>query len=138
MGKVVKPKLDFPVPDETWDRVAQNQRESLGIIATKLDNHESLNSVESMFAAAACRALAKQIPLKQPKKKGAKPRIDGSLAAIQAAAGLSYAQIAGIHSNTDLEGITEQAVGRAVKRNGRHKAAESLLPISGVTVDLKK
>lgn len=136
--KTAPPKLDFSVPNHAYESIAKNQRDSMEAIAVKLDNELALTPSEAMFAAAACRAVAKQIPLKQKRKRGAAPRIDGSLAAIQAASGLSYAQIAAIHSKTDPEGITEQAVGRAVERNGRDKAAKTIIDMKGVTVTLKK
>lgn len=115
--------LDFQIPDDEHSKSATGSRAFLETIAGKIERGEQLASDEILFAAGACRAAAKQIPLKQKRKKGAAPKYDASLAAIQYASG-QYT----LEKLAEMHGVTVDALKKALKKNDRLKTARSLMP----------
>jgi hypothetical protein len=95
--------IPFLVPDAEYARVAEAQRNHITALAGKIQNGEALNVGERVLAAEIVRAWAKQIPSKQPRKRGQAPKIDAGPVAIL------YAQMVNRDGKKKTHAIAELA-----------------------------
>lgn len=116
-----KPKahVRFLMSDEQYQQIAQRQRAYAFALAAKIEAGEPLDEHGRYRAAFMVREFAQRIPVRQPGKRGQRPRFcHGSEALVfvmQRVSGgkpsVIYAEIA------DRVGVSEQAVEKAMRKH---------------------
>lgn len=123
------------ISDEDYERTSKNQRIWIENIAEKLLRCESLSSLEAMGAAAALKAFAASIPLKQKRPEGREPSYcPGSevllISVYESAGGMT--RTAAIEKRAEDLGVSAKSFERVLRRHGlppiRRRKARELPP----------
>jgi hypothetical protein len=129
-GKPESGGISFLISDEEYASAAASQRRFFHDIADRVARGEALEErMHRELAAGALRAFADQIPLKQPRKRGQKPRIDAGNVAIHYACLVNGQGMKKSQALADLaegNGVSIEAIRNAVAKFG--EAALRLVP----------